>query len=363
MKFEASYQFVLDKIERIDPSAYARTRNYADGAITGLSPYISRGFISTKFVFDKLQEKGFKPGEMEKLLQELAWRDYWQQVWKSKGDLINSDLKRTQPDFEHCQLPSAVLNGETGIEVIDEHIKLLKSTGYIHNHMRMYIAALACNLGKSHWRLPAQWMYYHLLDGDWASNALSWQWVAGSNANKKYYANQENINRFFYSNQLNTFLDVDYSSFENPVLPEELKKTEVPILTTELPTAEALSIHPERPSLIYNYYNLDPEWHKGEDVNRILLLEPEVFASHPVSKKCIDFAMGLAECIPGIQLYVGSFENLMQEYSLKDVFYKEHPLNTSYRGTQEERDWMFTVEGYFPSFFAFWKKCKKEIGL
>ena len=35
-------------------------------------------------------------------------------------------------------------------------------------------------------------MYYHLLDGDWASNALSWQWVAGSNASKKYYANQAN---------------------------------------------------------------------------------------------------------------------------------------------------------------------------
>ena len=52
-------------------------------------------------------------------------------------------------------------------------------------------------------------MYYHLLDGDWASNALSWQWVAGSNANKKYYANQDNINKYFNSSQKQTFLDVD----------------------------------------------------------------------------------------------------------------------------------------------------------
>ena len=85
--------------------------------------------------------------------------------------------------------------------------------------MRMYIASVCCNISNSHWLHPSKWMYYNLLDGDLASNNLSWQWVAGSFSNKKYYANQENINKFFQSSQKNTFLDIDYSEFKNLTIP------------------------------------------------------------------------------------------------------------------------------------------------
>ena len=43
-----------------------------------------------------------------------------------------------------------------------------------------------------------------------------------------------------------------------------------------------------------------------------------------------------------------------------EIIYKEHPLN-NYQGTEEPRDWMFGVTGYYPSFFGFWKKCQKEL--
>ena len=62
-----------------------------------------------------------------------------------------------------------------------------------------------------------------------------------------------------------------------------------------------------------------------------------------------------------MQVYVGEFQELVDRYKLKDIYYKEHPLNTHYQGTQEPRDWMFTVKGYYPSFFSYWKKCKKEM--
>ena len=71
----------------------------------------------------------------------------------------------------------------------------------------MYIASIVCNIAKSHWKLPSKWFYYYLLDGDLASNNLSWQWVCGANSSKKYYANQENINKFCFTKQKNTFLD------------------------------------------------------------------------------------------------------------------------------------------------------------
>ncbi len=361
MNFPTEYDQILSRIDAIDPVAYAKTRNHQDGAITYLSPYISRGVISTKFVLERLKARGFKMMEMGKLVQELAWRDYWQQVWIAKEDQINTDLKHPQPDFNHKEMPSAVIDASTGISIIDEHINLLETTGYMHNHMRMYVASIACNIGKSHWLIPARWMYYQLLDGDWASNALSWQWVAGANANKKYYANQENINNFFRSDQKDTFLDVDYAEFEDLPIPTPLLETRIPDLPTYAPETDPLKIDPSLPTLIYNYYNLDPNWRKNEKANRIFLIEPQVFEQYPVSRRCIDFAMALSENITDLQYHTGSFDQLVSTHQLKEIAFKEHPLNKHYTGQEDARDWMFEVTGYYPSFFAFWKKCKKEI--
>ncbi|OEJ99738.1 FAD-binding domain-containing protein [Roseivirga misakiensis] len=361
MSFETSFSNILDKIDAIDPKAYAQSRNFVDGAVSYLSPYISRGVISTRFVLESLLKKGYGMPEMEKFVQELAWRDYWQQIWIAKGEDINNDLKREQPDFSHTQIPAAILAGKTGIEVVDEHIAKLWKTGYIHNHMRMYIASIACNIGRSHWKVPAQWMYYHLLDGDWASNALSWQWVAGANANKKYYANQENINTFFYLNQKGSFLDVPYEAFPELETPEILKETQPLRLSTNLPPVSDLKVDASRPTLVYNYYNLDPNWHADLPANRVLLLEPSIFERYPVADHCLEFCQKLGENIPDLQVFVGEFHDLKLKIGQSQVHFKEHPLNGHYEGEEEPRDWMFGVKGYYPSFFAFWKKCKKEI--
>jgi deoxyribodipyrimidine photo-lyase len=225
----------------------------------------------------------------------------------------------------------------------------------------MYIASIACNVAQNHWKSPAQWMYYHLLDADWASNALSWQWVAGTNSNKKYYANQENINKFCHSNQTGTFLDVSYDDFENLPIPEVLLASEILALTTPLPEQKPIEINTALPALIYNFYNLDPIWKKELSANRILLLEPSHFKQYPVSQKTIDFIIDLSKNIENMQLYVGEFNELTTAYKFGSIYYKEHPLNKHYKGIEDKRDWIFSVRGYYPSFFAFWKKCKKEI--
>ncbi len=360
MKFETGYPEILAKISTIDPISYAKTRNYADGTVTYLSPYISRGVISTKLVAQSVWDRGLPDYQTEKLIQELAWRDYWQQVWIVKNKGIDNDLISPQREVISNEIPKAIDTANTGIHAIDSAILDLYSTGYMHNHMRMYVASVACNVGKSHWRLPAKWMYYHLLDGDWASNALSWQWVAGSNSNKKYYANQENINNFFYSAQKDTFLDISYEELQRIACPEILKKTIRPNLKTTLPKCSPLQLNPQIPTLIYNYYNLDPLWRADEVVNRVLLLEPSVFEQYPVSQKCIDFVLELQQNIPGIQLYVGEYSELITQYKITQCLFKEHPLNLHYVGEKDDRDWIFNVHGYFPSFFAYWKKCKKQ---
>jgi deoxyribodipyrimidine photo-lyase len=49
---------------------------------------------------------------------------------------------------------------------------------------------------KVHWRAGADWMLAHLLDGDLASNHLSWQWCAATFSSKPYLFNAENVARY-----------------------------------------------------------------------------------------------------------------------------------------------------------------------
>ncbi|GAB3658085.1 hypothetical protein GCM10028791_30830 [Echinicola sediminis] len=361
MDFPSSYQQIVQRLDQVDPQAYGRSRNYLDGAVTYLSPYISRGVISTRQVMDHVFAKGYEPEQISKFIQELAWRDYWQQVWKAKKDAISKDLKTTQHPVKNHEMPEAILSARTGIQAIDHLIKEFYQTGYLHNHVRMYVAALACNFGQSHWHTPARWMYYHLLDADWGSNALSWQWVAGSNSNKKYLANQGNINRYCHSDQQGTFLDQSYESLSQMDVPEILEATTMPDLGVKLPQDKPLEVDPEKATLGYNFYNLDPKWRAEGGYNRVLLLEPSHFDQYPVSPKTIDFVLSLAQNIPKIQVLVGEFSDLVRRLGKKEIYYKEHPLNQHYEGIEEEREWMFPVQGYYPSFFAFWKQCKKYL--
>ncbi len=360
--FVTDYQQILSQIDTIDPIQYGKSRNYIDGAVTKLSPYISRGVISTRQIAQSVLRRAYKPCQVESFLKELAWRDYFQQVWIALGDGIDSDIRQPQQKVNNHAMPQNLAIANTGIRAIDDGIRHLFATGYIHNHLRMYVASIACNVGQSHWLQPARWMYYYLLDADWASNALSWQWVAGSFSSKKYVANQDNINKYCNSSQRKTFLDISYEEFDELPVPETLQQTIMPDLHTKLPSGANLQIDNELPVLVYNFYNLDPEWKTDTDANRVLLLEPGFFAKYPVSDRTISFILELAANIPGIQVAVGAFKEVFPSSCHHRIHFKEHPTNTHYKGTLHARQWMFpSVTGFYPSFFAYWKKCERQL--
>ena len=366
IEFPTDYNSIIERIHHINPVRYASTRNFINGGVTYLSPYISRGIISIKQIKDVIIKKGYKPYEIDKLLQELAWREYYQRVWQNKNELIWEDLKQTQPDVLHHEMIQSIVNANTGIQIIDDQINQFYATGYLHNHIRMYLGTIVCNVGKAHWLTPSKWLYYHLLDGDIASNNCSWQWVAGAFASKKYYCNQENINKYTFTNQLNTFMDKSYEIIASMPVPETLKETNTLNLASRLPQTLLPVIDITKPTLIYNSYNIDPNWRSEEDVNRVLLLEPSHFNKYPVSDKVINFIINLSKNIKGIQVYCGALEDI--EILYKDgtlnldeaILSKEHPAFNYYTGKKDNRDWMFPeVSGYYPSFFSYWKKCQK----
>ncbi len=362
MEFRVDYAGILHQVESINPIEYGRSRNYTDGAVTRLSPYISRGAISARQVLQTLLRNGYSIDSMDRLIQELAWREYFQRVHQHLENDLLEDIRRRFTGIRNRQIPQAVLMAETQIEAIDEGIKKLLQTGYLHNHLRMYIASLICNIARSHWQAPAAWMYYHLLDGDVASNHCNWQWVAGTFSTKQYFCNQENINRFTGTAQKGSYLDVPYEVLPIMAIPAQLLKTSSFTAGTVLPEKKPVAIDTSLPVFLYNSYQLDPLWHADKPGNRILLLEPSHFKEFPVSERVIEFILQLAQNIENIQVFVGEVTEIPGIREVPAIYHREHPLFKHYPGIRDERAWLFPeVNGYYDSFSKFWKACQPSL--
>ncbi|MFM9110363.1 MAG: FAD-binding domain-containing protein, partial [Prochlorococcaceae cyanobacterium] len=194
------------RLAAIDPARYGASRNHLDGAVTRLSPYLRHGVLTLAEVRDtvlaRLRQGEFaeQQGDLfgdggatgawsagqrragEKLIAELGWRDYWQRLWRQWGDGIwhnREPLKTGHPPGAYApQLPPDLAAAATGLACMDAFAAELMGTGWLHNHARMWLAAYVVHWRRVRWQAGARWFLQHLLDGDPASNNLSWQWVA-----------------------------------------------------------------------------------------------------------------------------------------------------------------------------------------
>jgi deoxyribodipyrimidine photo-lyase len=195
--FEPTRHAALARLAQVQPDAYARTRNALDGAVTRLSPYLTHGLLSLREVYSAVHAR--QPLDARhKLVFELGWRAYWRHVWQHLGDGIHQSLHTgLLPDAAYASaIPDDVLEARTGVPAMDQAVRTLYASGYLHNHARMWLASYLVHLRKVHWHAGAQWMLGHLLDGDVASNHLSWQWVAGTGSSKPYLFNAENVAKY-----------------------------------------------------------------------------------------------------------------------------------------------------------------------
>ena len=124
---QTDYKVLLEQLNSIKPVEYGFNRNYIDGDVTRLSPYISRGVLSTRQVLDSLIRRGFDLGKIEKMIQELAWRDYWQRVWQEKN--IDIEIKHSQKDVIDYGVSESIVNANTGIEAVS-YTHLTMPTSY-----------------------------------------------------------------------------------------------------------------------------------------------------------------------------------------------------------------------------------------
>lgn len=195
------------RLDSLDPAAYDRGRNFLNGPVTWLSPFIRHGMISLNTARNIALDRVRNSGDAEKFIQELAWRDYWLRVARRNPEWLWQDIEDYKTGFRAgdyaTDLPEDIAAGETGVAAIDGLIAMLKDDGYLHNHGRMYLAAYIVHWRRVCWQAGARFMLRHLVDGDTASNNFSWQWVASTFSRKPYIFNLENM-RKYCGGQINT---------------------------------------------------------------------------------------------------------------------------------------------------------------
>ena len=173
---------------------YATTRDLPgqDGT-SNLSENLSLGEISPHQCWHAgLRARAEGARGAETFLRELVWREFayhlmyhtphilernWKEDWDGFGWREDAD----HPDVRAWQ------QGRTGIPFVDAAMREMYVTGRMHNRGRMIAGSYLTKHLLTHWRIGMRWFDECLTDWDPASNAMGWQWVAGSGPDASPY--------------------------------------------------------------------------------------------------------------------------------------------------------------------------------
>jgi len=184
---------------------YSKKRNYTydidDNTNTTslLSPYIRYRLISEEEVLKKtLSIQPFL--KSQKFIEEIYWRTYWKGWLEHRKEVYDDYLNERDVLIKKYHITNSyikAINGDTDLDFFNNWVNQLKTNGYLHNHVRMWFASIWIFTLNLPWQLGANFFMENLLDGDPASNTLSWKWVAGLQTKGKHYlARKDNISKF-----------------------------------------------------------------------------------------------------------------------------------------------------------------------
>ncbi len=206
--FEPTRSAGLARLAAFVPSAgrhYESMRNNDLGParrdnVSMLSPYIRHRLITEEDVLSAVLLQ-HTSATADKFIQEIFWRTYfkghletrpviWQRYCANLGQQKTSLMGSGGVRIAYEQ----AVQGRTGIGCFNAWVQELIDFGYLHNHARMWFASIWIFTLRLPWELGADFMFRHLLDGDPASNTLSWRWVGGLHTKgKTYLARSDNI--------------------------------------------------------------------------------------------------------------------------------------------------------------------------
>ncbi len=198
----------LERLASFLPQAgahYANWRNHDRGPdqrgnVSGLSPYLRHRLLTEAEVLAAVLAR-HSLADAGMFVQEVFWRTYFKGhletrpgIWRAYVSGLDREKAALQASSGRRAALAQALAGETGIDCFDAWIAELRDTGYLHNHARMWFASIWIFTLRLPWQLGADLFLRQLIDGDPASNTLSWRWVAGLHTRgKTYLATAQNI--------------------------------------------------------------------------------------------------------------------------------------------------------------------------
>ena len=225
----------FEAFQRSSGRVYADRRNTDLGpgeepTTSALSPYLRRRLVLEEEVAaGAIAEHG--PGAAEKFVQEVFWRAYFKGHLESRPAIWDDYLRQVAEGQARLAASAGVqrayreaVEGRTGIDGFDHWARELAEYGWLHNHARMWFASIWIFTLRLPWALGADLFLRTLLDGDPASNTLSWRWVAGLHTRgKAYAARAENIARYTQGRFMPTGLNEEpqplTEALDHPLVP------------------------------------------------------------------------------------------------------------------------------------------------
>ncbi len=315
----------LKKLNSIDALAYTRNRDFINGSVTHLSPYLRHGSITLNEAFLSIKKRFGH--DAEKLLTELARRDFWHLVWKEKGNAIFSEMEPPKVAIGYAPLDEKVMLAQTGLPCMDSFIRELILTGYLHNHARMWLASYIVHHLKIDWRAAADWFESHLLDGDMASNHLSWQWVASTFSSKPYYFNKEILarytgERFCATCQAKCPFDDTYEALSARLFTQAPAETAkifpIKTLPISMPSAFktiAVFVHDEMLSAAHELMK--------KPFPKIFVYDPQLYGHWPLNR--LQFMADCLSEMKGVEVWVGNTNEVLMSRGVGQLITQDTP--------------------------------------
>lgn len=165
--------------------SYASQRNFPDKkGTTRLGIHLRFGTVSIR-VAAKIANQ-----HSEVWLSELIWREFYMMILYHAPQVVSKAFKPNYDNIPWRKAPEDFekwCRGETGYPIVDAGMRELKTTGFMHNRVRMITASFLTKHLLLDWRLGEAWFARHLLDFELASNNGGWQWAAGTGTDAQPY--------------------------------------------------------------------------------------------------------------------------------------------------------------------------------
>jgi len=313
------------RLNDIDLAAYKRDQDNASKEASKLSPFLRHGCLSLKEAADTLIKKYGVASEP--IVHALARRDYFRRVWYREGDRIFNNLEAPEVALDDKPMPDYIRQMITGVPCMDAIVKDLMHDGYVHNHARKWFAAYVIHWLKVDWREAADWFESYLLDGDKASNHLSWQWVASTFSDQPYFFNKDVLSRYTANKHcskctVNCPFDASLPVLESKLFPEfTLEAMPDRLVSSESVSAyssnsaKAIFVHDEMLSAAHPLLQTS--------LPKLFIFDTKLHGKWPLKR--LQFVASCLNELPNVEVWVGDIHAVLEARGIGQMITQNTP--------------------------------------